>query len=159
MNEKIRKILKWVRDEVPELLGIDSEEEYSPDDNLGTACQMQLESSLLLDPPITHCPEPLMPVLLELNRIAPEQGWTWEPDPDRLAAISGATEVYVECETSGLTRRAAYTWTVVTIGPDGALTPEDPPPAVDEVFTSRMPHLAARRAAIEDYTAVISYSP
>ena len=102
-------------------------------------------------------------MLLELQRIAPEQGWSWEPsmanmlDPGYLSANSGCTEIHVEVRDCTLSKRIRYEWTVVTIGPCG-FAHDDPAPDVDEVFASTSALSVARRAAAEDYTATIQYA-
>lgn len=160
MHAKYKEILEWVRDEVPELLGLDEvEEDTDPDSNLGRACAMFGKASLLLDPQPPQCEEALLPVLVELNRIAPEQNWIpeWNDGKQYLAASSGATEVHVEVGDCSLSKRIRHTWTVVTIGPCD-YAHDSPPPSVDEVFTSGNPLAIARRAASEDYSTTIHYA-
>lgn len=165
MNARFKEILEWVRDEIPELLGLDDlDEDTDPDTSLGIACQMFSKASLLLSPQPSAYPAEFEPVMVELNRIAPEQGWNWEPDhddplgsPGYLAASSGGTEVHVEVKACSLSKRVRYEWTVITIGPCGGAH-DDPPPSVDEAFTSTSALDVARRAAIEDYTLTTTYA-
>ena len=163
MNAKFKGILEWVVNDLPALVDLDDVDEREDEGtSLWDACQIYSKASMLLDPQPSPCEDELLPVLIELNRIAPEQGWGWEPEglaaePGHLSASSGCTEVRVEVKDCALSKRCRYEWTVWTIGPCSCAH-DGPPPSVDEVFSSTSALEVARKAAACDYTTTIQYA-